>query len=55
MESKQTDLTEEELEAIAGSMNDSAAKVINASGKSDAVSHDPVSYPHLTLPTILRV
>ena len=40
MESKQTDLTEEELEAIAGSMNDSAAKVINASGKSDAVSHD---------------
>ena len=40
MEDKKTDLTDEELEAIAGSMNDSAANVINASGKSGAVSHD---------------
>ena len=40
MENKKTDLTDEELEAIAGSMNDSAANVINASGKSGAVSHD---------------
>ena len=36
MEDKKTDLTGEELEAIAGSMNDSAANVINASGKSGA-------------------
>ena len=40
MENKKTDLTDEELEAIAGSMNDSAANVINASGQSGAVSHD---------------
>ena len=40
MENKETDLTDEELEAIAGSMNESAGKIINASGNSSAVSHD---------------
>ena len=40
MENKETDLTDEELEAIAGSMNDSAGNIITASGNSSAVSHD---------------
>ena len=40
MADKDTSLTNEELEAIAGSMSDTAETVINASGNSSAISHD---------------
>ena len=40
MANKDTNLTEEELEAIAGSMSDSAGTIINASGSSSAITHD---------------
>ena len=40
MTSTSTDLTQEELNAISDAMSDSASEVINASGKSKAISHD---------------
>ena len=40
MTSTSTDLTQEELNAISDAMTDSASEVINASGKSKAISHD---------------